>query len=77
MTDNVTPMTPPKVPTNSAKVKGCPICKNPPHDAFTPFCGKRCSEVDLSRWLNGVYAIPGQDGEAVVPANDTDDELDY
>lgn len=54
----------------------CPICKNPSHDAFKPFCGKRCADVDLGRWFNGVYAIAGRDGEATIPANDIDDELD-
>jgi endogenous inhibitor of DNA gyrase (YacG/DUF329 family) len=26
--------------------------------AFHPFCSKRCSDVDLNRWLGGVYRIP-------------------
>ena len=41
----------------------CPICKRPlPHSQagrdFTPFCSKRCADVDLGRWLTGSYAIP-------------------
>ncbi len=23
-----------------------------------PFCSRRCSDVDLSRWLGGAYRIP-------------------
>ena len=37
----------------------CPICRTPTVAAFKPFCSKRCSDVDLARWLNGAYAIPG------------------
>jgi uncharacterized protein len=25
---------------------------------FRPFCSKRCADVDLNRWLSGVYAVP-------------------
>ena len=42
----------------------CPICKTKPVDpAFRPFCSKRCADVDLHRWLGGVYAIPGKPEE--------------
>lgn len=43
----------------------CPICSKPVDPAFRPFCSKRCSDVDLQRWLSGRY---------VVPATDDDDE---
>ena len=59
-----------------SKAEQCPICKNPAHDAFRPFCGKRCSDVDLGRWLKGNYAIPGRDGEAAIPANDHNPDRD-
>ena len=36
----------------------CPICgKQPPEPAFRPFCSKRCADVDLHRWLAGVYRV--------------------
>ena len=38
----------------------CPICTAPTEVAFRPFCSRRCSDVDLSRWLRGGYAIPGR-----------------
>jgi endogenous inhibitor of DNA gyrase (YacG/DUF329 family) len=36
----------------------CPICRKPAVDKFRPFCSKRCADIDLNRWLSGVYAIP-------------------
>ena len=39
----------------------CPICRKPSRTAFRPFCSKRCADVDLSRWLNGVYAVPASE----------------
>jgi endogenous inhibitor of DNA gyrase (YacG/DUF329 family) len=41
-----------------ATAKGCPICDKPVVAAFRPFCSRRCADVDLNRWLSGVYAIP-------------------
>lgn len=38
--------------------KPCPICGKPADFATRPFCSKRCAEIDLHRWLGGVYAIP-------------------
>ena len=26
-----------------------------------PFCSKRCADIDLGRWFQGVYAIPAVD----------------
>jgi endogenous inhibitor of DNA gyrase (YacG/DUF329 family) len=37
----------------------CVICGIHPQTVkYRPFCSKRCSDVDLHRWLGGVYAIP-------------------
>lgn len=45
-----------------AETRSCPICKRPAPDTGAerkqPFCSKRCADIDLLRWLNGVYAIP-------------------
>ncbi len=38
----------------------CPICGRPSQDNYRPFCSRRCADVDLSRWLRGSYAIPGE-----------------
>lgn len=43
----------------------CPICRRPfefttfeTHPAF-PFCSERCRLIDLGRWIDGDYIIPG------------------
>lgn len=41
----------------------CPICGKPADDKYRPFCSKRCADVDLARWLNGSYVIPGDMAE--------------
>lgn len=47
----------------------CPICgKNPPAEAFKPFCSKRCADIDLNRWLGEGYAVPA------VELDDIDDD---
>lgn len=43
--------------------KLCPICGKPAVDEFKPFCSRRCADVDLNRWLSGVYAIPVKEDE--------------
>lgn len=45
----------------------CPICgEKPSVERFRPFCSARCADVDLHRWLGGVYAVPAEEK----PAND-------
>ena len=39
----------------------CAICGKPALVRFKPFCSKRCADVDLNRWMKGVYAIPARD----------------
>ncbi len=41
----------------------CPICGKPKVQAYSPFCSRRCADVDLHRWLSGVYRIPGKPEE--------------
>lgn len=38
----------------------CPICRKETQTAYRPFCSKRCSDVDLGRWLTGRYAIASE-----------------
>lgn len=35
----------------------CPICGKPAQTGHRPFCSKRCRDIDLSRWLRGVYRV--------------------
>lgn len=41
----------------------CPICGKPVSGTFKPFCSSRCADVDLNRWLSGVYAVPVKEDE--------------
>ena len=41
----------------------CPICGKETAPKYRPFCSKRCADVDLARWLNGSYVIPGDIAE--------------
>jgi endogenous inhibitor of DNA gyrase (YacG/DUF329 family) len=43
--------------------KPCPICGKPADPHVRPFCSRRCADVDLHRWLSGVYAVPAVEGE--------------
>ena len=43
---------------------------------FTPFCSKRCADLDLGRWLKGVYAIPVSDPEDAEPMPEDRNESD-
>lgn len=52
-----------------AAPKRCPICGKPAAEKYTPFCSKRCADIDLHRWLAGSYAIPAVDSD-----EPTDDE---
>lgn len=49
----------------------CPLCNAPTVMDCRPFCSRRCADLDLSRWLNGVYAVP-----AAPDAEMDDAELD-
>ena len=41
----------------------CPICAKEADAKFRPFCSKRCADIDLAKWLNGSYVIPGDIAE--------------
>ena len=45
---------------------------NPP--AYLPFCSKRCRMVDLGRWLDGDYRVPGRSVLSDVPDGFPEDE---
>ena len=41
----------------------CPICGRPRDEKLKPFCSRRCADIDLARWLDGRYAIPGREND--------------
>ena len=48
----------------------CPTCKaefERSETQFPPFCSERCKLIDLGKWFDGSYAIPGEPAE--VPEN--------
>ena len=49
-------------------MKNCRNCEKPLHPKFRPFCSSRCSQLDLSKWLNEDYRVP------VVEIDDFDEE---
>ena len=59
-------------PAASPRLKPCPVCGKLAIEQFRPFCSRRCTDVDLNRWLSGVYTVPeaendervGDDSEA-------------
>jgi endogenous inhibitor of DNA gyrase (YacG/DUF329 family) len=59
-------------------VGSCPLCGKPTDASFRPFCSKRCADVDLHRWLSGVYSIPvaEQEDSCEPPTPDPDEEKD-
>lgn len=52
----------------------CPICQKPTDPKFRPFCSKRCTDVDLAKWLGGDYAVPSQDPEDIEKAIEATEE---
>jgi endogenous inhibitor of DNA gyrase (YacG/DUF329 family) len=47
----------------AAGSRRCPICGKPAVPEFRAFCSRRCADVDLNRWLSGVYVVPGKEEE--------------
>jgi endogenous inhibitor of DNA gyrase (YacG/DUF329 family) len=45
------------------RAKSCPTCGKPAVEKFRPFCSRRCTDVDLNRWLSGVYVVPVKEEE--------------
>lgn len=43
----------------------CPICGKPAVFLYKPFCSKRCADIDLNRWLTGVYAVETDEEEEI------------
>ena len=41
----------------------CPTCGKPVEwkdNSFRPFCSERCQLVDLGKWVEGEYRVPGE-----------------
>ncbi len=70
-----------KVISGRKKTAECPICAQPAQSPHSPFCSRRCAQLDLGKWLTGDYAIPAfeadedSDLEALLAAAEKDPEL--
>jgi endogenous inhibitor of DNA gyrase (YacG/DUF329 family) len=49
-----------KGPASARKAPRCPICGKLSVAEYRPFCSRRCANIDLGRWLEGRYAVPGE-----------------
>lgn len=55
----------------------CVYCRKRPIDpAWRPFCSQRCKLLDLRRWIDGEYRVPGEpvSPEAEPPDEEHEDE---
>ena len=50
-----------KIVKGGARSTPCPICEKPALAPHTPFCSRRCAQLDLGKWLTGDYAIPAHE----------------
>jgi endogenous inhibitor of DNA gyrase (YacG/DUF329 family) len=55
------------------KKPDCPVCGKPQDAGFRPFCSKRCADIDLGRWFNERYVVPGPP-EAESISEESDEE---
>jgi len=62
--------------TSNPATSKCPICGKPADAVLRPFCSKRCADVDLHRWLSGVYVVPVTEDEEEDERRDASDERD-
>jgi endogenous inhibitor of DNA gyrase (YacG/DUF329 family) len=61
-----------KCPTCGRAIEGASLDALP----HFPFCSERCRMVDLGRWIEGDYAIPGEsapDPSSTPPGDEEDD----
>ncbi|MDP9196450.1 MAG: DNA gyrase inhibitor YacG [Pseudomonadota bacterium] len=49
------------------KAAKCLACGKPSVQEHRPFCSARCRDVDLGRWLGGVYSVPVEEDERGAP----------
>ena len=50
-----------KIVKGHSKKAACPLCQQLAKAPHTPFCSRRCAQLDLGKWLTGDYAIPAHE----------------
>ena len=63
-----------RAPMNNASGRKCPICGKPRSAEHTPFCGQRCRDRDLVKWLDDGYTLPGPAAAPGAAADGLDDD---
>jgi len=52
----------PDTPPPGARVVRCPACGGPslyhPGNAYRPFCGERCKNLDFGAWASETFRMP-------------------
>ena len=59
-------------PATSPRLKPCPVCGKLAIEQFRPFCSQRCTDVDLNRWLSGVYTVPAEENDERLAGDDSE-----
>ena len=61
----------------------CPICSRayqiaaPADLPSFPFCSERCRLIDLGRWIDGTYALPGPEAQTPPdPVAERDEDIE-
>jgi uncharacterized protein len=65
-----------EIDRKSSGARSCPLCGKTVDEAFKPFCSKRCADIDLNRWLSGVYAVPVKEEESEDSERPADGDTD-
>jgi endogenous inhibitor of DNA gyrase (YacG/DUF329 family) len=52
----------------------CPICGAVAAGRYRPFCSPRCADIDLARWLNESYSVPGDPATGPVDSDQSEPE---
>jgi len=45
------------------KAAACVVCGKPSTEKYSPFCTKRCADIDLNRWFTESYSVPGEEAD--------------
>lgn len=67
MTAKIIPLT--DIKPKSGSGTKCPHCDALAVKPHTPFCSRRCAQIDLGKWLNEDYSVPA---DGVMDENDID-----
>ena len=46
-----------------SRSQSCPYCGGIVNQNYSPFCSRRCAQLDLGHWLNEDYRIPVIDND--------------